>query len=80
LRRELEKPEARRQLACLSAGFDLCGRLVMQRERYASLEDELRVTRRDSDKYREYFSVLLEAVGSKLVLSIIPEIFKYNTS
>lgn len=80
MRRELEKPEARRQLACLSAGFDLCGRLVVERERYARLEEEFEVTRRDSDRYREYFSVLLEAVGSKLVLSIIPEIFKYNTS
>lgn len=68
------KPE----LGCPTGGFDICGRLVVERERYARLEDELERTRQDIGKYRKFFSILLREVGSRLILNIIPAIFKYN--
>ena len=80
MEQELEKTKARLDLGCPSARFDICGRLIVERERYTRLEEEFERTRRDEDKYRHYFSILLKRVESSLILPIIPEIFKYNVS
>ena len=68
------------EFRCAEGRFDICGRLVVERERYAQLEEELERTRQDLDKYRQFFSTLLKKVGTQLNLSIIPEIFKHNIS
>lgn len=73
-----EEVRSKLELGCPGGAFDICGRLVVERERYARLEDELERTRRDTDKYRKFFSILLKEVGSQLILNIIPAIFKYN--
>lgn len=66
------------ELGCPAVRFDVCGRLIVERERYARLEEQFERTRRDNEKYREFFSILLREVGSQLILNIIPAIFKHN--
>jgi hypothetical protein len=72
--------EPKGEFACPAGGFDICGRLVVQQERYADLEEELKKTKEDREKYRQLFSILLERVEYRLLLDIIPEIFKQNMS
>lgn len=78
---DLEK-EARPkpELGCPFGGVDICGRLIVEQERYARLEDELEKVRENMDRYRQHFSILLRQVESRIILHIIPEIFKYNIS
>lgn len=72
--------QEKERLGCPVSGFDICGRMVVEREKYADLEEELERTRRDRDKYRQLFSILLERVEYRLLLHIIPEIFKRSMS
>jgi len=80
LEKELEKTIARLDLRCPSGRFDVCGPLIVARERHVRLEEELERTRRDVDRYRQYFGILLKRVRSSITLRIIPEIFKYSVS
>ena len=75
-----KKAKARLELGCTFSRFDICGPLVVERERYTRIEEELEKTKRENDRYRQYFSILLKTVESRLILHIIPEIFKYNVS
>lgn len=77
LEREV-KPRLR--LGCPIAGVDISGRLVLEKAKYVSLEDELERTRKDLNTYRKYFAILLKTVESSIILHIIPQIFKHNVS
>lgn len=77
--RAREKSRPRLDLTCPAGPFDICGPLIMARERYARLEEELERTRRDA-RYRQYFEILLKRVKFSLTLRIIPEIFKCNVA
>lgn len=78
---ELEKEVRRKpELSCPVAGIDICGRLIVERERYTRLEDELERTKQNMEKYRHLFSALLRQVESRLILHIIPQVFRHSLS
>jgi len=76
---EFEKPKFIKEASCPLARVDICGRLVLEKEKYANLEDQFdRIVRNKKEEniYREYFSTLLKMVEFSLQFYIMLDIFK----
>jgi len=70
------KEVSRSTLGCPSSRIDVCGRIVMERVRYARLEEELRRTKEEKEKYRFYFLTLLEKMKSSFCRYLIMQSFE----
>jgi len=74
------RTKLRLDLGCPTSEIDICGRLIVERERYVRLEEELERTKQNLEDYRQLFSILLRQAESRLLAHLIPEVFKHNLS
>jgi hypothetical protein len=80
--RQLEKRPAsvrERETSCPFARVDLCGRLVLEKEKYVNLEDQFNriiLNKEESSIYRGYFSTLLKMVEFSFQFYVMLDILK----
>lgn len=70
-----------RELACPLEEEVLCGRLVIEKERYQGLSLKLESLEKEREKYRTYFETILNIVKSQISTPLlIKDILKSNLS
>jgi hypothetical protein len=72
--------EVRRELGCSYFGVAVCGRMVAEKQKYAQLEEELKRTEAEKEKYRIDFEMLLGLVNSSIRQNLVIETFKQRMS
>jgi len=73
--------KAPREITCPMGKFDLCGQLVIEKERYARLEEEFQKIVRNpqgEERFREYFTVLLGMIEHSFHLYALLDISRYE--
>lgn len=68
--------ELRKDLGCSYTGVAICGRVASEKQKYAQLEEELKRTKAEREKYRIDLEMLLGLVNSSIRQNLVIETFK----
>jgi hypothetical protein len=75
----VEKSQLFRETSCSLARTDICSRLVVEKEKYAKLEEQFKnLTKEKSANYRNYFSALLDMVEFSFQLYALIDFLKLD--
>jgi hypothetical protein len=76
----IEKPQLFREASCSLARTDICSRLVVEKEKYAKLEEQFKnlLAKENSANYRKYFSTLLDLVEFSFQLYALIDFVKLD--
>ena len=83
MKQEYNIPQAKRRFSdlseeygCAFTGVTICGRVALEKEKYAQLEEELVRTKRERETYRVGFESLLGLLNRSFRQDLIIETFK----